>query len=56
MPPGPPTLNEGDDRVRPVRLVKTRGNDAVAREALLYLAACLSIVALLLYVVWLIAG
>jgi hypothetical protein len=50
------TLNGRDDRVWPVRLVKTPGNDAVTGRTLLWLAACLSIVALLLYVVWLIAG
>lgn len=49
-------LNGRDDRVRPVWLLKTRGNDPVTRGTLLWLAVCLSIVALLLYVVWLIAG
>jgi hypothetical protein len=36
--------------------LKTRGNDAVTRGTLLWFAACLLIVASLLYVVWLIAG
>jgi hypothetical protein len=56
MPPGSPILNERDDRAKRVRLEKTRGNDAVTRETLLWLAGCLLIVASLLYVVWLIAG